>query len=229
MAEENNASTKQAENEITIFAKIGNIEGLKSATRHEDQIQIEARLGAENHCRVRRTDKNGEVGYMYTFKLRNDSSGAPVASKHEFNLAVDEDFFNGFKQAADKEQNKTRYIFECEKITLAYKENDEDKVLDIPNVIYEVDVFKKADGSIAEWCKIDIEIDQIMQYLEHNHPELKDIKMTVKITHLPFEPTDPFICSGPEDANHARVAELYEHHFCIDLIKQRLEDAMQHV
>lgn len=229
MAEEAAESTKQDENEITIFAKIGNIEGLKQAVRQEGQIQIEARLGAENHCRVRRTDKAGEVGYMYTFKLRNASNSAPVASKHEFNLPVDEDFFNGFKQVADKEQNKTRYIFESEKITLSYKENDEDKVLDIPDVIYEVDVFKKADGTICEWCKIDVEIDQVMQFLEHNHPELKNINMTVKITHLPFEPKDSFICSGPDDENHARVAALYEHEFCIDLLKQRLEDAMQHV
>lgn len=221
--------TEQNETEITIFAKIGNLEGLNQAVRKEEQIQIEARLGAENHCRVRKTTKDDSVEYMYTFKLRNATSNVPVASKREYNVVVDEAFFNGFKEAADKEQIKTRYIFESEKITLSYKENEEDKVLDIPDVIFEVDVFKKADGTISEWCKIDIEIDQVMQFLDQNHPELKNIKMNIKITHLPFEPKDSFICSGPHDENHGRVADLYNHEYSIDLLKQRLDTEIQHV
>ena len=214
--------SNQEETELTIFAKIGNIEGLQQATSQEAQIQITAKLGLGDHtCRVRRSTKNDEVKYVYTFKVENGTGSDSVASKREHNVDVNEDFFNDFQIAADFKQDKIRYIFESEKITLSYHENDEDKVIDIPDIKYEVDVFKKADGQLSSWCKIDIEIDTMMQYLEHNYPEIKNVKLNIKISHLPFAPGESFLASPSDATAMSRVNDLYETEFTMSLIALR--------
>lgn len=214
--------SNQEETELTIFAKIGDPAGLSQATSVEEQIQITAKLGLEdNTCRVRRSAINDAVKYVYTFKVPSGSESDPVASKREHNVDVNEEFFNDFKTVADFEQIKTRYVFESEKITLSYKENDEDKVIDIPDIKYEVDVFKKTDGNLSEWCKIDIEIDTMMQFLEHNYPEIKNIKLNVKISHLPFAPNESFLMVNSDAAIMSRVNTLYEQEFTIDLVALR--------
>lgn len=214
--------SNEDETELTIFAKISNPDGLTQATSQEAQIQITAKLGLEdNTCRVRRSAINDTVKYVYTFKVPSGSESDPVASKREHNVDVNEEFFNDFKTVADFEQIKTRYIFESEKITLSYKENDEDKVIDIPDIKYEVDVFKKADGNLSEWCKIDIEIDTMMQFLEHNYPEIKNIKLNVKISHLPFAPGESFLMINSDAEIMSRVRDLYDQEFTIDLVALR--------
>ena len=213
--------TKQVETEVVIFAKIGNMDGLQQANSQEHQLQLTTSLGKQNTCRVRRTSKDDAVEYTYTFKLKNATEGAVVPLQHEYNVAVTEDFFIGFKQVAEYAQDKIRYIFQSEKITLKYSENDEDKVIDVPDMIYEVDVFKKADGTFSEWCKIDIEIDKMMQYIDHNYPDIRDIKMSLKISHLPFEPKESFI--GSE--NPERMDELYKNEYTTPLGTEPVAEA----
>lgn len=214
--------SNQEETELTIFAKIGNHEGLRQATSQEAQLQITAKLGLGDHtCRVRRSTINDEVKYVYTFKVENGTGSDSVASKREHNVDVNEDFFNDFKNVADFQQDKIRYIFESEKITLTYHENNDDKVIDIPDIKYEIDVFKKADGQLSEWCKIDIEIDTMMQYLEHNYPEIKNIKLNIKISHLPFAPEESFLAMPSDIDAMGRVNDLYETEFTVSLIALR--------
>lgn len=214
--------SNQEENEIAIFAKIGNLDGLKDAISVEKQIQVTAKLGLEdNFCRVRRSVLNNEVKYVYTFKIKNRSQLDSVTSKRENNVNVNEDFFNDFKLVADKLQDKVRYVFHSDKITLSYRENEEDKVINVPDLKYEVDVFMKADGALSEWCKIDIEVDQLMQFVDHNYPELKNVKLNIKVSHLPFEPTETFLKVDSDAAIMSRINDLYENHFTIDLVALR--------
>jgi hypothetical protein len=214
--------SNQQENEITIFAKVGDFEGLKQADTFEEQIQITAKLGlGENTCRVRRSVLNDEVKYVYTFKVKDRSEHDSVTSMREHNVDVNESFYQDFKHIADYCQDKVRYIFNSEKITFSYSVDNEDKVIEVPDIKYEVDVFKKPDGSLSEWCKIDIEVDQLMQYVDHNYPDLKNVKLNIKISHLPFKPTDSWLKVDSDAEVMGRIDTLYQNEFTVDLVALR--------
>lgn len=212
------------ENEIEIYAKIGNFDGLHKANVTEKQIQITAKLGLnDNYCRVRKSTINGKDTYTYTFKVKNRSEIDSIASRHEYTITLndDEEFFNSFKLIADKLQTKTRYIFNSDKITINYSDHDENKVIEIPDIKYEVDVYEKPNGELSEWCKIDIEIDKIMQFIDHNYPDLKDIKLRISISHLPFEPIQSFMKDDSNPEIMSRIHDLFEHEFSTDLVALR--------
>lgn len=221
------AETQVAETEITLYAKITAPEGLSAAESYEHHVQLEARLGEENFCRVRQTTAGNEKAYVYTFKLRNENHSAPVDSRQEFNLPVDAAYFDAFFKAADSCQEKTRYFFKSQSITLTVGEGNETREISVPEVIYEVDVFKKpgTDGN-SIWCKIDIEVDRILTFLEHNHPELANVKLVIKISHLPFKPVESFIGKDATPEQKALLDKLYQTEFKEDLVKTRL---LEHV
>lgn len=210
------------ETEIEIYAKIGDPQGLFKAQDVEQQVQVSAKLGLEdNYCRVRKSTKNGKDEYTYTFKVKNRSQSDSVMSLIEYTVAINEEFFNDFQLVADNLQNKTRYIFDHDKIQLKYHLNEADKIIEVPDIKYEVDVYTKSDGTLSEWCKIDIEIDKIMQFIDHNYPDLKDIKLNVKISHLPFNPYDSFIKDAEDKDIMKRINDLFDTEFTINLVDLR--------
>lgn len=221
LEDETNVTTQQQETEITLYAKINNFEGLKHAKSSEEQIQVEARLGEANHCRVRKTIVGETTSYQFMFKVKNGSHSTQVDSRREYPVDVNEEFFNGFLSIADKVQDKVRYFFDSETITLSYKEQEENREITIPDIVYEVDVFKKPDGTFSNYCKIDIEVDKILLFLEHNYPEIKDINLNFKISTLPFAPTDGIVNEKDNETVQAFIRHLYDTEFCTDLVKQR--------
>lgn len=198
-------SSKAAETELTIYAKIGNIEGLKSANASEKQVQVEAQLGKSNRCRVRETTKDGKVTYVYTFKLKSDGDSA-INSCQEFNQTVDHVFFLGFMKAADTVQLKTRFEFISKNVTLVIG----DKTVTVPEIVYEVDVFTNKDGELVEWCKIDVEVDGLLEYLAKHHPEIKDVKLNVKVSNLPLELSGAFIDSQKTPEQEKLLNHLWD-------------------
>lgn len=213
--------TKNQETEITIYAKISNFDGLKEATEVKSMIQVEAQLGESNHCRVRKlVDESKNI---FTFKVNNGNHNSQIDSRQEENLDVSDSFYENFLKVADKLQNKTRYTFNTESIKLSYKENDEDKIISVPDVLFEVDVYKKEDGSFSEYCKIDLEVDNILTFINHNYPEIKDIKLSIKISELPFKPTDAVITDKSDPKITEFINSLYSTEFCVDLRKQRAD------
>lgn len=214
-------SKPEEETEVEIFAKINNFDGLMKAKSSEQQVQVEARLGENNHCRVRKTIKNDVETFVYTFKIKKQDHSDQVAARRENNANVDEQFFEDFYSIADKCQTKTRYFFEAETISLSYRENDHDIEIQVPGVVYEVDVFTRPDGKVSEYCKIDIEVDKVLLFIEHNYPQIKDINMNFKISSLPFQPSNGIINDGNCETTRSFVAHLYETEYCTNLIEQR--------
>lgn len=218
-------SVNKNETEITIYAKISNLEGLKESKGSEEQIQVEAQLGQDHHCRVRKTTVNGQDKYVYTFKVQQEGANSDLDARREHNVDVDEGFFNDFILTADKLQDKVRYFFEAENITLMHPEGDHNKEIVVPGVVYEVDVFKKPDGTVSEWCKIDIEIDKILVFMEHNYPDLKDLKLTIRISQLPIKPINGLLNDKSNSTVRSFIQHLYDVDFCRDLVEERKEKA----
>lgn len=206
------------ENEIVIYAKIGNAEGLKFATEKEEHTQLEATLNSGNRCRVRKVLKNDSIKYFYTLKVKQEGKESNISSSTEYNTEVDEDFCKGFNQVADKVIYKNRYIFlKNIKITI------DDKIIEIENVKHEVDLFKRFDSYTkqnitSDWCKIDIEIDAINKYIEDNYPDREDVKFTISITDLPFEPMTPIMSSTATEEQKDKLNQLWKEEFSISLV-----------
>lgn len=210
MEDASEPSVKNKETEIVIYAKVTEPARLEEATSKEEQVQLESQFLNGTRCRVRKTTVDGKDSYQFTFKVKTLIENSPMEANDEYTTEVDAEFFKGFELVCDQKLVKTRYNFSSDKVTLTYKQGEEEKSIVIPNVNYEVDVFKTEQGEISEMCKIDVEVDSIMEYLERNHPELKETSLNVKVTHLPFAPTDPILGSGANDTQRIKIDKFWE-------------------
>lgn len=222
---ESNETTRSNETEIIVYCRIQDFDGLQKASKIETHEQLETEFKNGVRCRVRRTSKSPVVAtedsntvdmhddsYEFTFKLKDQSEGG-FESNQEFTVNVDKDFFDGFRQIADHRLLKTRYEFSSDKIYLNYQDGDEKKTMMIPNIKYEIDVYLDKDGQICEWCKIDIEVDAILDHIAKHHPDIDNLKMNVKISHLPFEPSDGILTLSASEEQKAFVDSLWKDHY----------------
>lgn len=194
------------ETEIAIYAKIGDPHGLEECTRKEHQIQLEGKYSNGVLARVRKTTANGQSSCVFTFKTK-EGSQAGVDVRSEYNAPVSDEFFEGYKKVAEHAVVKTRYVFESTKVSLTLVKDQVRREIIIPSILYEVDVFEKADGSTCEYCKIDVELDRILNYIDSKHPEVKGFKLVVKISHLPFK---PFAAILPGDEHRELLDHIWQ-------------------
>lgn len=202
-------SKMEKETEVAIYARITNPEGLKDCIRSENQHQLEGQFSNGVKCRVRKTwTVEGDARYTFTYKLRETEAG--VESCREFNVPVDADFFEGFKEIAERSLEKVRYIFTSQSVTMKLLNGADGEDVTIPNVEYEVDVYTKADGTVSEWCKIDVEIDSIIDYLAKEHPELQGMQLNIKVSHLAFQPTDTILPRTATPEQKSKLDEIWK-------------------
>lgn len=181
---------KNMETEIAIFAKIGNAEGLKEASHVEHQEQLEGNYSTQGRCRCRKITIGDDVTYEHTIKIPFGDAGAGIKSVKEITEPVSEDFYEQFRKVAEKMLKKTRYVFQSENSTVSAGGVESH----LPPPKYEVDVFEKPDGTTSDWVKIDVELDAILAFLNAIPNGQKEYNLTVKVSHLPFEPKGSFIC-----------------------------------
>lgn len=211
LEEDTAKSSTVTETEIVVFAKIGEPARLAEAQSKEEHIQLEGRFETGVPARVRKISKEGNVEYIFTMKTPSSVDGVSnITANKEYSINVTEDFFNGFMLAATRKLVKTRYTFNSTNVELTFIEGSQERSIVIPNVVYEVDVYTKEDGKIAQWCKIDIEVDTILDYINKNHKELKDLKLIAKISHLPFAPKTPILTTNATDEQRITIDEIWK-------------------
>ena len=222
---------KSMEKELTVYAKIGDIDRLHLAEHYEQHIQLEGKFSTKGRFRARRTisgtpDKlksNEPVSellgeYTMTIKIPSESNSPDNAlrSNMEHTTQITQSFFEAMELIAEKKQIKKRYFFKTKDIVLTV--GSEKKRIVIPTITYEVDIFKKHDDSIAEYCKIDLEVQDLITYLKTNYPQVKQLNLTMILSSLPFKPSDFLIMSNEED--RAKIERLYLEMFNIPLQKE---------
>ena len=208
LALEGNQSKEEKETEVAIYCKIGDMDGLKNCDHQESQVQLEGQFSTGTKCRVRSVSVEGkDTQYFFTFKIRGDQDDG-IDSAVEHTVQVDLHFFEGFKKVAERMLVKTRYVFHSKDVTLKIKKDDDDELITIPNIEYEVDVYETEDGSTSTWCKIDVELDSILDHLDQHHPEVKGIALNIKVNHLPFKPTGAILGSSVADKD--TIASIWE-------------------
>lgn len=206
------SSSKSQETEIAVYAKITNPAGLDEAAEVEDQIQIEASFRTGHRIRIRKTIKADKTSIEQTIKVKNENAG--LKGSVEYSIPVTEDYLEGFKLCAEKMLIKRRYVFYSNEVTLS-QENENNEVLEhkLPNVKYEVDVYKRPDGEFSQWCKIDVELDSILNYIKSNNLNVGKLRLNVSVKHLPFRPTEPILNQEATPEQHKFMGSLWENEF----------------
>lgn len=176
-----------SETEATVYAEIGDMHGLDLCDSREEHLQIDNRLETKQTIRVRRTKFAGDISHDLTLK-RNIGAVGNINRRKEYPTPITADFFKGFALCAQKAQVKTRYIYKSKNVSLTFMKGDLKKVVILPEVKYEVDVFEKEDGSISKYCKIDLEVDSINKFLAVAEPEIRKYNLCLRVSHLPFKP-----------------------------------------
>ncbi len=204
------------ETEVAVYAKITDMSGLEKATSHEEHVQLESKFQNGTKCRIRKiTKEDGSVQFIETMKIRVESDG-PVPTDMEHSVEVNEAFFDAFRHAANKMLKKTRYNFSSQNVTMTVGDGENAQKIELPNVTYEVDVYTNPQGGIAEWCKIDVELDAIIASVQQNHPEIPESTLKISVSHLPFKPVEPILNDTEEPEKKAFLGQLWDTQFNLD-------------
>lgn len=202
---------QKLETEIVIYSKVSQPARLDECQSKEDHVQLETTFANGIRCRVRKITKEGKSEFLFTFKVpTKQTNGTEFEANVEHTVSVDEAFFNGFMSVATRKLVKTRYNFASTNVSLTLKVGEEDKTIVIPNIEYEVDIYTKEDGSVSEWCKIDVEIDNIVNYIQANHKEVGEMNLNIKVSQLPFAPTDSILSFNTTDANRIKIDDIWK-------------------
>lgn len=124
----------ERELEYVFYGRIGNMAALEQAASKEVQDQWSIH-GVDGQIRVRATD-----GTKFEMAIKTWQKG--VQGKNETELEITQDMFEQFKGMAPQGMPKTRFVFPIEGTD--YK--------------WEVDVPMRADGTLSNYCKIDLEV-----------------------------------------------------------------------
>lgn len=202
------------ETEVTLYAKIGDIQGLSKANAVETHYQWESQSRSNKYSRVRLTIKGDDKTIVYTTKVKRDAIDG-LHSSEECECLVNQEFLNCFKNVADQLLIKDRFEFKCDKLTLNMVNGQEERLIELPEVVYEVDVFKTKSGEASEWCKIDIEVDTLEEYIKSKYPELGDYKLLLKVTNLPFKPSEVIFLPAATEVQKEFVQKLWSDVFVL--------------
>ena len=182
-------TTKSSENEITVYADIGDLSGLDQALSKTTQTDYVAKFEKDGcKARVRIIETEDSKRIEYTIKIKNpDQGNGAVASCTEYTVEVDELFLEGFKVIAEEPITKDRYVFETKEATVSIGE-DETKTMSVEGIIYEIDIL----ANNPNQCKIDIEVDKVIEAVTDIGNADTKINILAKVSHLPFKPTNVF-------------------------------------
>ena len=210
---EDDQPTKAKETEIVVYSKINHFDGLEEAQSIEHHLQYETRFENKGRSRVRRVTKGDQVSYFFTMKIPTDDAG--LFSTTEYTVEVDVDFFEGFGAIATRKIDKTRYVFTSQKVDMTLASENTEANVNLPHVKYEIDVFNNDQGNPVDWCKIDIEIDGLLDHLSAELPEAGIGKLKLKVSHLPFKPTNSILMTNASEEQQAFVKQLWDTQFLL--------------
>ena len=191
------------ETEIVIYARITDFEGLKKASSKQAQEQWQV-LGPFGKVRVRNESHDGVEG-KYTMAIKSKDS---VLGGAETEMGIDKDVFEAFKTISDNGMIKDRYCFPAQRVTMRDASGKHN--VQLPDLVFEVDVYKKPDGTYHEWVKIDLEIDSILEAVKDVNQAITTADLNINIGDLPFKPVEMMENSTKDEGQRAKISQLYD-------------------
>ena len=202
-----------SEKELAIYALIESPENLNQASHSEEILQAEIKGSSKGKIRVRKTTTDEGITFTQTVKVKPiKDSESLIDEATEITSTISEEMFNAIFEVSNSRQDKVRHFFIMKDVTLNLHD-DVLKSIQLPEMIYEVDVYKKPDGTISKYCKIDVELDNVLKYLKQNYIEIKEFNLKISLANLPINCTNPFIASTATDEQKQLLDQLYKHEF----------------
>lgn len=206
----------ESEIELVIYAKISNPSGLELAVDkiHQREIIGELLVSRDEKPQRWRIRETQDSSYIFTTKKRVAGQEG-LNSFIETNCPVDKNLWEALKPMAQKAHDKHRYVFIAKDVSLAYTNSDfkDKREVKIPSLKYEVDVYIPPSGEEPVWCKIDIELQDALEYLKNNYPEIEKANVNIGISHLPFKPTDAILANDPDPTKQKFLGVIWDTQF----------------
>ena len=213
--EELKTTNSNMETEVVVYAQITDFEGLKQANSKEEQEQYNIKsenttTGAKGSVRVRKTTVGDTVNYTLTNKVKIESQLNQKNIEEE--TSITENHFEAFKAICEEGMKKHRYKFNIESFVITDTETN--KKFNGPGGVFEVDVFLKEDGTYQEWCKIDIEVDEIFHYLKKEYEDV-NFSISLSVTSLPIKPINFYTNESANEEQKEHMSNLYKNVFVV--------------
>lgn len=201
----------KSEIELCFYARITKPAGLSSAADSEDHEQWEYVAvpredgSKRGKMRVRKTTRTDGTKYEQTIKLPKQEAG--MEGMEEYPVPITEEAFKAWKIAfGDTGNLKTRYVFISKNVKLTYGERE----VELPEIRYEVDVLRRIDGKRSKWCKIDIEIDHLLDHLNDQHPDLTKFDLKIKLSSLPLGLENIIEATTTDEEERAAISNFWK-------------------
>ena len=205
-----NKSDKNRETEIVLYARIDGFDNLKLAQKKEshEQWTVSAPYGK---IRVRKTTLP-ELAPTFEVTVKTRDSKMGISDGNEDNLPCEEGFFESFKAIASDGMIKDRFEFKASRVSVK-TESGEQNIDASDDVVFEVDLFKNADGSYCEYVKIDIEVHKLIERLSEKGINSTDADFDIDIRNLPLKLSEVIRGDDKSESARARIKELYSKYF----------------
>lgn len=140
-------------------------------TKSESWLQYETEFKNGTRARIRQYEgQSGEeaLRHIVTVKAKSGSTGG-IDTVDEYNCEVPKDFAIGFIRGCESVQHKRRDYLKSNKASILLKRGGVEEIHEAPEMAIDFDRFIKEDGSYENWAKVDIEIDDLVKWLESNY------------------------------------------------------------
>jgi hypothetical protein len=107
---------------------------------------------------------------------------------------------------------KDRFEFKASRVTVKTESGEQD-IDASDDVVFEVDLFKNADGSYCEYVKIDIEVHKLIERLSEKGINSTDADFDIDIRNLPLKLSEVIRGDDKSESTRARIKELYSKYF----------------
>lgn len=200
-------SGAKREDEIVIYAKVNDFTGLKKAASKEshEQWEVKAPFGK---IRIRKTTV-GDLDPTYSQAIKRRDQQVGILGGTELEIPSTVEAFEALKSITDNGMIKDRYVFKPASITVPGLEGQSSNI----DLKYEVDVFPDGHGGYHQWCKIDIEVNDLLDRMAKAIGPNKKIKLTFSISDLPFKPTEMINGASEKLEDKEKIDYLYKEIF----------------
>ncbi len=194
---ESNQDRESVETELMFFARAEKLDDLSAAVSVEIQEQLEAAFenGTRNRCRMTKQPGNGAKKYTMTMKIPRATEHG-IKSVVEHTVDIDYDFFEAYRSASHRCVKKARAKFATKKVQLKVRVEGQDRIIEGPELFFEVDIFKDKLGQPYEWVKVDLELDALLAFAERELPGAK-IEFDIDLSGIPLGLYDVFDGKDP--------------------------------
>lgn len=204
-------SNQTAEIELCFIAEIRNREGLKEASDIEHHEQWEYRIPPteegrkRGRIRVRATNKQDQ--FIYTETIKTPHSQENNLGDTESTQTVTKEFFEVWKSCfASIGQKKTRYTFTAENVKIKVQGNE----LSFPALKFEVDIFYNKEGKPSAYGKIDVEVQEIVEMIKKNYPDVDAAKFEIDFSVLPLDIGKVYNCGTDNEEERALIDTYFK-------------------